>query len=105
MAGLIAKFGVGMKDYAVDAVVSQLPGLIETAAPQIELGLRKSLRDIRTKHPKNAQVFLQNWTRLNAAVQQELAPAAPTSSSFFGAKRTRKALRRRPSKRTSKNAV
>lgn len=93
----------GMKSYAVDALTSQLPKLVETAQPQIESALRKSLRDMRAKHPKSAQIFATNWAKLNAAVQQELGAPQP---SFFGGgkKRTRKVSTRR-SKKTQKHAL
>lgn len=99
----MAAFLAGMKSYAVDALTSQLPTLVETAQPQIESALRKSLRDMRAKHPKSAQIFATNWAKLNNAVQQELASP---QSSFFGSgkKRTRKASTRR-SKKTLKHNV
>ena len=107
MAGLLAKMSVGMKQYAIDASVMQMLGLVETAEPQIESVLRKSLRDMRAKHPQTAQVFLTNWTKINTAVQQELAaPQSFFGSGNFGSgkKRTRKASTRR-SKKTQKHAV
>jgi hypothetical protein len=89
MAGL---FLTGVKSYAVDALTSQLPTLVETAQPQIESALRKSLRTMRAKHPKSAQIFAANWAKLNIAVQEELTKPA----SFFGSgKRTRKTIKRR----------
>ena len=93
MAGMLLS---GMKSYAVDAFTSQLPTLVETAQPQIEDALRKSLRTMRTKNPQSSKIFADNWAKLNTAVQQELGPSPP----IFGGvkKRTRKALVRRRSK-------
>ena len=89
MAGVFLN---GLKSYGVDALTSQLPTLVETALPQIETALRKSLRTMRAKNPKSAQVFAANWAKLNTAVQEELTKPA----SFFGSgKRTRKTMKRR----------
>jgi hypothetical protein len=85
-----------MKKYAMDTMLAQLPGLIETAEPQIEAALRRSLQDIRTNRPQSAQIFLTNWKKINKAVQEEL-PSAAQPPSFFGngVKRTRKTAKRR----------
>jgi hypothetical protein len=89
---MAALFLNGLKSYGVDALTSQLPTLVETAQPQIESALRKSLRTMRAKHPKSAQIFAANWAKLNTAVQEELTKPA----SFFGSgKRTRKTIKRR----------
>lgn len=84
------------KKYATDTMLAQLPGLIETAEPQIEAALRRSLQDLRTNRPQSAQIFLTNWKKINKAVQEEL-PSAAQPPSFFGngVKRTRKTAKRR----------
>jgi hypothetical protein len=89
MAGV---FLTRVKSYAVDALTSQLPTLVETAQPEIESALRKSLKTMRAKRPERARIFAANWAKLNNAVQEELTKPA----SFFGSgKRTRKTIKRR----------
>lgn len=64
-----AKLQSSWKQLGSEAVMSQIPTLIESAAPQIESVLRSQLR---TMSPEKAALFLQNWKRLDAVVQQEL---------------------------------
>ena len=98
MAGVFLN---GMKSYAVDALTSQLPALIETAQPQIEEALRKSLRTMRAKRPESTKVFAENWAKLNTAVQEEVGTSR-VSSIFGGAKkRTRKTIKRRRNQRAN----
>lgn len=63
-----------MGSFMLNTVTSQLPKLVETYEPQIENTLRTTLRNMKAKYPNEANLFLTNWTKLNKAVQEELAP-------------------------------
>ena len=65
-----------MAALVLNTLKSQLPLLVEKYEPEIEAKLRESLRNIKTAHPEEASIFLTNWTKLNNAVQAELAAPA-----------------------------
>jgi hypothetical protein len=73
--------------------------LIEKFEPQIQAGLRSSLKTMKAQHPEQAALFLTNWNKLNAAVNSELA-APPMRAPPMGARRRVKRTRR--NKRSSK---
>jgi hypothetical protein len=73
--------------------------LIEKFEPQIQAGLRSSLKTMKAQHPEQAALFLANWNKLNAAVNSELA-TAPMGAPPMGARRRVKRTRR--NKRSSK---
>ncbi len=62
-----------MAAFVINTIKSQFPLLIEKYEPEIEGKLRESLRTIKATHPSESQLFLSNWTKLNKAVQEELA--------------------------------
>ena len=70
-------------------IMTMLPKLIETAEPQLEIELRKSLQQIKITNPNEAQLFLTNWKKLNNVVQSELV-----SSQAGGKKKRTKTLKR-----------
>lgn len=81
--------------------MAMLPQLVQTAEPQIEAQLRQTLRNIKTTKPRESQLFLTNWKKLDRAVQEELAsvPApAPAPAPSMGGKKKRKT--RKHKKRT-----
>lgn len=65
-----------MASFILGALKSQLPILIEKSEPQIEAGLVSSLQTMKSQHPVEAQMFLQNWNKLNTAIQRELTVSA-----------------------------
>jgi anti-sigma factor RsiW len=73
--------------------------LIEKFEPQIQAGLRSSLKTMKAQHPEQAALFLTNWNKLNAAVNSELA-APPMGAPPMGGRRRVKRTRR--NKRSSK---
>lgn len=79
-----------MAGFMLNTLKSQLPMLVEKFEPALEAGLRSSLKKMKVEHPDEAKVFLANWTKLNAAVNSELATGA----------RRRKRTRRNKNKRT-----
>jgi hypothetical protein len=83
MASLLS----GLKTQAM----AMLPQLVQTAEPQIESQLRQTLRTIKTTKPKESQLFLTNWKKLDKAVQEELAvvPAEPVAPAVGGKRRKR----------------
>lgn len=81
-----------MAALVLNTLKSQLPLLVEKYEPEIEAKLRESLRTIKTAHPDEASIFLSNWTKLNNAVQQELA--APTPAMGGRKRKTRKHKKR-----------
>ena len=88
-----------MSGFILNAVKTQLPMLIEKFEPQIQAGLRSSLKTMKAQHPEQAALFLANWNKLNAAVNSELA-APPMGAPPMGARRRVKRTRR--NKRSSK---
>jgi hypothetical protein len=88
-----------MSGLILNAVKTQLPMLIEKFEPQIQAGLRASLKTMKAQHPEQAALFLTNWNKLNAAVNSELAPP-PVGAPPMGARRRVKRTRR--NKRSSK---
>ena len=93
-----------MSGFILNAVKTQLPMLIEKFEPQIQSGLRSSLKTMKAQHPKQASLFLTNWNKLDAAVKSELAgapmAAAPMGAPPMGGRRRVKRTRR--NKRSSK---
>ncbi len=86
----MASFLSGIKTQAM----AMLPQLIQTAEPQIETQLRQTLRNIKATKPAETAVFLNNWKKLDKAVQEELGvPVEPV-----GGKKRRKT--RKHKKRT-----
>jgi len=83
-----------MSGFILNALKSQLPMLIEKFEPQIEAGLRSSLKAMKTQHPEQASLFLANWNKLDAAVNSELG-VAPTGG-------RRRVKRTRRNKRSNK---
>jgi hypothetical protein len=77
-----------MAAFVLNTLKSQLPMLVERFEPTLEAGLRSSLKKIKAEHPEEAKIFLANWTKLNAAVNSELA--VPTGARRRGGKRTRR---------------
>ena len=65
-----------------EAFVSQITTLIEYSEPQIETALRNQMRKMS---PQQASMFLQNWRKLDAVVQQELG-----QRSYGGKRKTRR---------------
>jgi hypothetical protein len=65
-----------MASFILGTIKSQLPLLVEKSEPQIEAGLVSALQTMKTQHPAEAQLFLQNWKKLDSAVQRELAVSA-----------------------------
>ena len=75
----------------LNALKSQLPMLVEKFEPQLEAGLRSSLKTIKAQHPQEAAIFLANWTKLDAAVKSELAmPVVGARRRVKRTKRTRR---------------
>jgi hypothetical protein len=70
------------KQFGSQAVMSQIPVLIEQSEPQIEAVLRTQLQKMT---PDKAALFLQNWRKLDAVVQQELG-----QRSYGGKRKTRR---------------
>jgi hypothetical protein len=58
--------------FVLNAVQSQLTTLIEKYEPQLETSLRNTLTNIKQSNPNEAALFLQQWTKLNNAVQETL---------------------------------
>jgi hypothetical protein len=79
MASLIS----GIKTQAM----AMLPQLIQTAEPQIESQLRQTLRNIKVTKPKETQLFLTNWKKLDKAVQEELADVPVQTPMPMGGKK------------------
>lgn len=87
MAALLS----GLKTQAM----AMMPQLIETAEPQIEAQLRQTLRTIKATNPRETQLFLTNWKKLDKAVQEELSVPAPV----LGGKQKRKTRKARTYKK------
>lgn len=83
-----------MAAFLLNAVKSQLPMLIEKFEPELEAGLRSSLRAMKAQHPEESSVFLANWARLDSAVKAELV-SRPTAVGGRRVKRNRKTRRSR----------
>lgn len=66
-----------MASFVLNTVTSKLPELVEKYEPKLESGLRSALKKLKTEHPDHAAGFLSNWSKLNTAVQQELAVVSP----------------------------
>lgn len=80
-----------MSGFMLNALKSQLPMLVEKFEPQLEAGLRSSLKTMKAQHPQEAAVFLANWTKLDAAVKSELAmPPVVGARRVKRTKRTRR---------------
>ena len=92
-----------MASFVLNTVISKLPALVEKFEPELEKGLRTGLKKLKTEHPDQAAGFLSNWSKLNTAVQQELAVASPgaTAPSLAPAPEGQNAAARR-SKRTKR---
>ena len=78
----------------LNALKSQLPMLVEKFEPQLEAGLRSSLKTMKAQHPQEAAVFLANWTKLDAAVKSELSMPP-----VVGARRVKRTKRTRRTRR------
>ena len=83
-----------MSGFMLNALKSQLPMLVEKFEPQLEAGLRSSLKTMKAKHPQEAAVFLANWTKLDAAVKSELS-MPPVVGARRRVKRTKRTRRTR----------
>lgn len=80
MASLLS----GIKTQAM----AMIPQLVQTAEPQIEAQLRQTLRNIKVSKPKETQIFLTNWKKLDRAVQEELSDVpAPMPMPMGGRKK------------------
>lgn len=62
---------------ALSLFKSQLPSLIEKFEPELEKALRDTLRAVKASNPSEAQLFLTNWKKLDAAIKAELESPAP----------------------------
>ena len=89
-----------MSALILSALKTQLPMLVEKFQPQLESGLRSSLKTMKTQHPEHSALFLTNWNKLDAAVKSELGSAPPVGAPPVGARRRVKRTRR--NKRSSK---
>lgn len=74
---------------ALSFVTGQLPGLIEKYEPMIESNLVTALTKLKTEHPDQSKIFLDNWRKLNKVVEKVLAPPSA------GRKRTIKRKQRK----------
>jgi len=63
--------------FLIGSIKNQLPSLIEKFEPEIEEGLRNTLRSVKSSNPTEAELFYTNWKKLNAAIEQELGTPAP----------------------------
>lgn len=80
-----------MAGFMLNTLKSQLPMLVEKFEPQLEAGLRSSLKTIKAQHPQEAAIFLANWTKLDAAVKSELyTPVVGARRRVKRTKRTRR---------------
>jgi len=61
-----------MAAFILNTIKTQLPAIVEKFEPQLEAGLRSSLKALKTQKPEEASLFLANWKKLNAAVESEL---------------------------------
>lgn len=80
----------GLKTQAM----TMIPQLIETAEPQIEVQLRKTLQQIKATNPKESQLFLTNWKKLDKVVQQELVDNPLPLPTLGGKKKKTQKLKR-----------
>jgi hypothetical protein len=83
-----------MSGFMLNTLKSQLPMLVEKFEPQLEAGLRSSLKTMKAQHPQEAAVFLANWTKLDAAVKSELSMPP-----VVGARRVKRTKRTRRTRR------
>lgn len=81
-----------MSSWILSTVTSQLPGLIEKYQPAIEKSLRLNLLKLKVSNPEQADLFYENWKKLNIAVDETLAE--PASKTPAGGKRTRRRRRK-----------
>jgi hypothetical protein len=58
-----------------DEAIKQIPRLIEENEPKVEASLVRILGTLKVQHPDEAQLFLQNWRKLNTVVEQQLGSA------------------------------
>ncbi len=72
-----------------DQVMKMLPSLIEQNEPMLEQKLRETLRTVKASNPNEAQLFLTNWRKLNAAIESELV------ASTAGKRKRKQTVRRR----------
>lgn len=87
--------------WILGTVTSQLPGLIEKYEPDIEKSIVKILTDLKTKHPGQVKIFLDNWRKLNTVIEKTIsdvptsaAPNIPEPMQVDGGKRTRRNRRK-----------
>jgi hypothetical protein len=90
-----------MSSWILSTVTSQLPSLIEKYQPAIEKSLRLNLLKLKVSSPDQADLFYQNWKKLNIAVDETLGGTPPSSNTRSktienntGGKRTRRRRRK-----------
>ena len=57
---------------ARDLAIKQIPNLIQKYEPQIESSLRSSLTSLRDNDLEAANLFFQNWAKIDGVVKEVL---------------------------------
>jgi hypothetical protein len=79
-----------MSSFILSTVTSQLPVLIEKFEPEIESALVTALTKLKGEHPDKAQIFLDNWRKLNVHVEGVLASGGRRKRTRRHKRKTRK---------------